>query len=261
MISSLMRALGFLSRIPVPDRHFAGGQHSAAHDAGMYPLAGVVVALPGTIILAVCGLLGAPALVSATLAVASLIAITGALHEDGLGDVADGFFATHDPERILTIMRDPHLGTFGTLALVIGAILRIAALAAVITGMGAVAAGLFLLATAAISRAAMIWHWAHLPNARKNGKAAAAGQPDNATMTTALLWAAVITVICAFATGAIMQTVLATGTLATCAWFFARLAERRIGGHTGDTIGATQQLSEIAFLTALAITLPLPTFY
>ncbi len=101
---------------------------------------------------------------------------TGALHEDGLADVADGLGATHDREKALTIMKDSRIGTFGGgIALVLSFGIRTAALAALVPAVSPSGLGLIMLSVAAVSRTAMVWHWQSLPPARRDGVAASAG--------------------------------------------------------------------------------------
>ncbi|MEN0001485.1 MAG: adenosylcobinamide-GDP ribazoletransferase [Pseudomonadota bacterium] len=252
MPSSIFRALGFLSRIPVSSAHFPA-DHQARDDAQFYPLAGSVIAVPATFIIAAAAFVPHATLLMAAIAIAALVIITGALHEDGLGDVADGFFATRDKGRILDIMRDPHLGTFGMLALVFSVTFRVTALTILIGQLGALSAALALMGVEAISRAAMVWHWQALPNARPDGKADRAGQPDNAQMWQAVAMGAAIMLICMVAGSFWAPAVIALLAAAACAFWFKNMCMARIGGHTGDTIGATQQITAIAALMTLAI--------
>jgi adenosylcobinamide-GDP ribazoletransferase len=152
-------------------------------------------------------------------------------------------------------MKDSRIGTYGGVALIISFSLRAAALAAIARDMPPVAAALTLPAAAALSRAALVWHWYTLPAARPDGVAVAAGQPRGAATATALasgvlsgavLLAPAISVIA-------LIDVLALAAVATLA--FTAYVRKRLSGHTGDTIGATQQICEIVTFCALAIAL------
>ena len=138
------------------------------------PVAGAVVGLIGALVLALTALLGLPLLLRAGLATAALVAATGALHEDGLADVADGFGGGLTRERKLEIMRDSRIGAYGALALALALILRVGALAAALDG-GLWRGSLSLILVAALSRAASLTPLALLAPARADGSGAAAG--------------------------------------------------------------------------------------
>lgn len=250
-----LRAVAFLSRMRVPSRVF-DGDGDPAHASRTFPLAGALIALPAAAILSAAHFLGASPLLAAALAVAALVIITGALHEDGLADTADGFFAPRgNREDRLAIMKDSRNGTFGTLAVVLSQIVRIAALAD-LTALGPWQAGGLLVAVAAASRAVMVFHWQGLPLARPEGLSARFGQPSRGAALVAgaigLAIALGILIAAGAAYGAFGAALLAA---AITSVLFDRLCDRKIGGQTGDTIGAAQQLSEVAMLTALAIAL------
>src|SRR5690606_24070433 len=123
---------------------------------------------------------------SAFLALALQAFLTGALHEDGLSDTADGVGGGRDRESALRIMKDSRIGTYGAVALVLSFALRGAALAAIAGSVTPTVAGLALLGVAALNRAAMVWHWSQLPPARADGVAASAGEPEEPATTLAL---------------------------------------------------------------------------
>lgn len=251
--AAIMRALGFLSRIPVPARFFAGAERPAAADAGAYPVAGLLVAAPGAVLLLIVEPAGASALLAASVAVLATIALTGALHEDGLADTADGFGGGADTERRLAIMKDSAIGAYGVIAVAASLLLRVVAIASLLDATSAVAAALAFMAAHALARAAMVWHWWQLPPARPDGVAAAAGRPARAARNLALGAALLVLLLAvaipigfgAAAIGALFVIGVGIG--------FARLSRRMIGGHTGDTIGACEQLSEAALLIGLAM--------
>lgn len=249
----IQRAIAFLSRIPVPSRVFADAGGQAADAAHAYALAGIAIALPAALLMAVLTGFGAPPLLAAACTVAGLVVTTGALHEDGLADTADGFFGGNDREARLAIMKDSANGSYATLALVLSQAIRIAALAALLAS-GLAAAVLGLLLAAAVSRTAMAWMWSELEPARPGGVSAGAGRPSREQV---LLSAATAVAAGFFAVFAAPQlsapAVFAAGAAAAVAYGFSRLSADRIGGQTGDTLGAVQQLGEIAFLAVLAM--------
>jgi adenosylcobinamide-GDP ribazoletransferase len=220
----------------------------------MLPLAAVVIALPAALVLWVAAVLGLPPLAAAIFALAAMTAVTGALHEDGLADIADGFWGGGDRARRLEIMRDSRIGSYGTLALVFATAAKIVLLAEAIAAGGAIAGGAVLLATAVAARTAALWPWMALPPARADGVAHGAGRPTRRTAAIAASLAAAIVAVCLvpLAPAALAVAPAATA-LAVIA--VARLARGKIGGHTGDVIGGAEQAAEIAFLTGIVICL------
>lgn len=233
--NDLLSALGLLTRLPLP-AHDARG----ASAAWAYPLAGLVIALIAGLAGFVALCLSLPPQAAALLALATSIALTGALHEDGLADMADGFWGATTRERRLEIMKDSRIGSYGVLALGLSLIARWTALTALFDHHGALWA---MIAAMALSRAAMPALMAALPHARPDGLSRSVGVPPTRTALHGALIAAVLAYLCLGWGGsaAILVTALvAAGT--------ARLAARKIGGQTGDVLGAAQQLTEIAVL-------------
>ncbi|MFB9952652.1 adenosylcobinamide-GDP ribazoletransferase [Rhizobium puerariae] len=249
-VADLARSVGFLSRLPVPDRFFQGHDGSVSRAVRAFPVAGLLIAaLPA---LALLLLASGDALLSALIALALLALLTGALHEDGLADTADGLGGGRDAEHALSIMKDSRTGSYGVVALVLSFGLRAAALAALARHEPALAA-LSLLAAAAASRAVMVAHWHALPSARKSGVAAGAGLPDEAARNLALFIGAAVPLLLLVPLLGLPRTLLPLIAAAAAGFGFTRFVRGRLGGHTGDTIGATQQISEIVMLCALAL--------
>ncbi len=241
--SDIAAAIGLLTRLPVQvsDRAATRG----ARAAWAYPLAGLVVGgLAGSVAWAALALGLAPML-AAGLALAAQVVATGALHEDGLADCADGFWGGWTRERRLEIMKDSHIGTYGVLALLLVTGLRWGALA-MLFAQGWVFAPLIVAAMA--SRAAMVGPMALLPHARATGLAhhvgrapgVAAGLAGALALLGALLLAGPVTGLACGVTAALVALGL------------TRLARARIGGQTGDVLGATQQIAETALLLTLS---------
>ncbi|MBO9098652.1 MULTISPECIES: adenosylcobinamide-GDP ribazoletransferase [unclassified Rhizobium] len=251
--ADIARAIGFLSRIRMPDAVFHGHDGNLGQVARAFPIAGALIALPAALLFGVLAAGDVDPLLAALLALGLQTLLSGALHEDGLSDTADGLGGGRDATRALAIMKDSRIGTYGAVALILSFALRAAALAAIARGLHPLAAALTLPATAALSRAALVWHWHRLPVARPDGVAAAAGQPDREATLVAvvsglllgalLLWQSLTTIA--------LLDVIGLGVVATLA--FTAYVRRRLSGHTGDTIGATQQICEIAVLCALAM--------
>lgn len=254
-IDDTARSVAFLSRVPVPQRHFVGHDGRLSRAVRAFPLAGALVALPAAALAAVLAAFNAPPLLLAFAALALSALVTGALHEDGLSDSADGIGGGRDRESALAIMKDSRAGSYGVVALVLVFGLRAAAIAALAATLTPSGLGMALVAVAAASRTAMVWHWSLLPPARRDGVAASVGEPQPTAVRLAFVSGIVLSVLLllphATLTALLLALVLAVATVLG----FNRVVLGKIGGHTGDTIGATQQLSEVAVLFALALTL------
>lgn len=249
------RAISFLSRLPVPDRVFAEHDGSLSTTAAAFPLAGLLVALPSAGILALCLALGADPTLAALLTIALHVAITGALHEDGLSDTADGLGGGHDRERALAIMKDSRIGTYGALALILSIALRTTALATLCMLDTMAPAIVAWLAAASVSRAVMVWHWYMLPTARADGVASRAGAPDKPVASLALALGGGMAIALGWLAVPLAPLLAALCVSGILGYGFTAHIRRRLGGQTGDTIGACQQIAEIGFLVALAIAL------
>jgi adenosylcobinamide-GDP ribazoletransferase len=216
------------------------------------PVAGVAVGLIGALALALTTLLGLPPLLRAGLATAALIAATGALHEDGFADVADGFGGGATRARKLEIMRDSRIGAYGAIAIALALILRVGALAAALDG-GFWRAGSSLVLVAALSRAAALTPLALLPPARADGAGAAAGRLDSSVLAAVWGSALVIAVALGLVALGLAHALLAALMSGGGALLMVALARRAIGGQTGDVAGAAQQCGEIAAWCGLLI--------
>lgn len=244
--ADLTTSLGFLTRLPMP----SGLPFTTLADAmRAFPCAGALIGAAAGLLLVLLGALGLPDLAAAGLTLAALALATGALHEDGLADTADGFGGGRDLDRKLAIMRDSHIGSYGVLALVLGLLVKAAGLAALADG-PLLHAMAVLAATGALSRAAIVWFMASTPPARRDGVAYAAGQPSDFTARSALLTGGLIALVLLLASQGLVPALVILGAGAATAGLFRRLSLRQIGGHSGDTCGALQFLSETAMIVA-----------
>lgn len=245
-IADVRLAIAFLTRLPV-----GSFQHprSLAEAAWAFPLVGVLVGGFGVAALYGAGLAGLPSPVAALLAVAAMALVTGALHEDGLADVADGFGGGAVKTRKLEIMRDSRIGSYGVLGLVFVVGLKVAALAAL--GDVALAAAAVLTA-AAVSRGLLPALMAALPMARDDGLAHGAGRPSRFNAGVALAVGAGVAIF--MMSPHLVAAVFMLAAAALAALAVGMLAQRQIGGQTGDVLGAAQQVAETAILlTAVAV--------
>ena len=239
----LPAALGLLSRLPVPvqaDRAMARG----AAAAWAYPLAGVLL---GVIVAAGIALLlwvGLPGGIVAALALALSVILTGAMHEDGLADSADGLWGGWDRARRLAIMKDSHIGTYGVIALALTLLIRWLVLVALVATDTYWTA---LIGAGALSRAGMVVLMGTMMHARADGLSRHVGRPEARTVWLAVAIAGFAGLICV-GFGAVL---LAMGAVIVC----GLIARAKIGGQTGDILGATQQITEIAVLLAVVAAL------
>ena len=237
----LLSAFALLTRFPVPDHEWQGPQSAWA-----WPIVGVCVGLVAVLVGAAASGLNLPALLVAGLIVATQIVLTGALHEDGLADTADALWGGRDRARRLEIMKDSSIGAYGAVALILSVGLRWAAIVALLDTGGLAAS---VIATAALSRAAMILPMAALPPARPNGLAASVGRPRFIQALPALGIAMFICLVAMQFVAVALLGMVAIAVIAIIALF-----RRKIGGYTGDLLGATQQITETAGLvTATAL--------
>jgi adenosylcobinamide-GDP ribazoletransferase len=241
-LAGLRLAVTFLTRLPLPAPK-STEDGALAHSMHLFPLVGVLVGGVGAGVYGLATRLLPPAL-AALLALAAMTALTGAMHEDGLADIADGFGGGADRESKLAIMKDSRIGSYGAVALLLGLLLKAAAIAA-LAAPGLVAGA--LIAAHALARAAIPLAMQLLAPARASGLGVSAGKPSASTAGIAATLGLIVAAL-VLPAGAAFGACLAAG-LATLA--MAMLAWRQIGGQTGDVLGAVEQVAEIAALLAV----------
>lgn len=237
--------LGFFTRLPIgraPDSNLAAA-------ARAFPLAGLVVGLIGAFVYLGAMKLGLSGLLAALLAVATTGAVTGALHEDGLADVADGLGVRGDRARKLEVMKESHIGSFGTLALIFATAIKVAALAAL--GTPELVAGA-LIATHALARGVLPLAMRSLPMVRPGGLADRAGKPT----ADGVYWSLGLALAAALFSVYLPAALVALVAAVAAAVLIGKLAERQFGGYTGDVLGAIEQVAEIAVLVNLVTLAP-----
>ena len=248
--ASLLLALRFLTRLPVP---FVRTVDPPPLREAMYmfPVVGMLVGaiVSGALILAHVARL--PDLFCALFALAVSALLTGAFHEDGLADVADGFGGGSTREDRLEIMKDSRIGTYGTLILIITVLARASLLAALLK-LPPMSILLLVAGAAAFSRSLMVdLLWATGP-ARTGGLSVLAGQPSRNTTLLALAIGGLAAGIGGWLILSLEASVLALVAGGLTLAVVRALAMRKIGGQTGDVCGAGQVLSETAMLTVYA---------
>jgi len=196
-------------------------------------------------------------LLAAVLSTAATVAFTGALHEDGLADTADGLGAGHDRERALEIMKDSHVGAFGALALMLALLAKITLLAVIGSVAGWLGAAAVLLGGHVSSRGVALVIVATLPNigrAATSKSLALAGGIEPAGLAVALAWCG-LGLACAASLSSAWSCIVGLVAAVIALLWIRRLLARRLQGFTGDSLGAAQQLCEIAFYLGAALTL------
>jgi adenosylcobinamide-GDP ribazoletransferase len=233
-------SLAFSTRLPLAPATSQTAK-AVANAAWAFPVTGLVVGLIGALVFAVAHRLGLPAWPAAALSVAATLVVTGALHEDGLADTADGFGGGDSRQSKLDIMRDSRTGAYGVCALVLALLLRIGALASFADAYAVVWA---LIAAHSAARAAMVILMWLLPPARSDGLSFAAGSPPGESVAAAAAIAFIVLLFCLHPVRGVVAALTLIAAVAMMAW----LSMRQIDGQTGDILGAVEQVGEIAVL-------------
>ena len=232
--------ISFLTRIPVGA---AVGERDIAASVAWFPVVGALVgALSGAVYLLASR--AWPSLVASLLAIGSSIAITGAFHEDGLGDTADAFGAASTGRDPQPVLKDPRMGTFGVVALVLVIGVRVALVASLVPRAGALA----LIAAHSLARGVSAATVVSAPSAGSGLGSSYASLAPKWRGVVAMVVAVIIATIC-IGIAAPVACVLAI----LAAWLQARWAERTLGGVSGDVLGTIEQTGElITLLVAVA---------
>ncbi|GLK75104.1 adenosylcobinamide-GDP ribazoletransferase [Methylopila jiangsuensis] len=243
---ALADALRFFTRLPAPAR-FGAQETGPLFDgvAAAAPVAGVVVGAVSGATLALALGVGLTPLAGSAFATAAAVALCGALHEDAIADVADGFGGGRTREQKLAIMRDSAVGSYGAAALALALILRVALIAGLAEAQGP-SAGLALVAAAALARPLALAPTRLLPPARTDGAGHAARPSLAAVLAGCGLGAAAALLAGGLAGGLVAILLAGLAVLGLSA-----LSRRQIGGVTGDVCGAAAQVAEIAALAGL----------
>jgi adenosylcobinamide-GDP ribazoletransferase len=238
VMSDLAIALVFFTRLPLPPFDVPGRKLGDALWAA--PIVGIVVALVGGFVYTLAHAMGINEGVAAALALTATMVVTGCLHEDGLADTADAFGGGRSIARKLEIMRDSRIGTFGAAALGLSILLRWTSLASLPGGAGVICA---LLAAHAASRGILAALIQRTPAARDSGLAASVGSVSDTVALTAIALGAVPLLLLGIGQGILLAMLVAC-----IAYWLRAIFFRQIGGITGDTLGAAQQIIEITVL-------------
>ncbi|MER8729458.1 adenosylcobinamide-GDP ribazoletransferase [Mesorhizobium sp. M1227] len=245
LLEDIALCLVFFTRLPLPGTDFRGRSLAAAIWAA--PVAGLAVALAGALVYAVGTRLGLAEGPAAALTLAAILLATGCLHEDGLSDVADGFGGGKTRGRKLEIMRDSRIGAYGACALAVSLLIRWS----VLSGFAGPAHVFWALIAAHAASRGLLGAFMHLlPPARADGLSADAGTVSTETAGIGAVLGAVALLALGFS-AAMFALILLAFLFAA----FRALCLNQIGGQTGDTVGALQQLGEIAILLVASVSL------
>ncbi|MDI1236261.1 MAG: adenosylcobinamide-GDP ribazoletransferase [Polaromonas sp.] len=278
-IRHYLLAVQFFTRIPVTGALAAWTGYSpamlrasAAHFPGIGWLVGAVAAGVYSLLMALLPATDFASLVAAVLSTAATVLLTGGFHEDGLADVADGLGGSYERDRALEIMKDSRVGAFGAMALVLALLGKVA----LVTMLGSVESALSgaeetsadlpldgwlvaaaLFAAHVVSRTLPLLLIRVLPHVGDAAGSKSKPLADQITLTSlgvAFVWAFLALALASYALPAMSLIVACSFSVIALLWM-GRLFSRRLQGFTGDCLGATQQVCEIAFYLGLAFTL------
>jgi adenosylcobinamide-GDP ribazoletransferase len=255
-------AVGFFTRIPVPSQpNFQ--ESDLNHSVKYFPLVGLLIGLLAALVFYVLGQV-LPHTIAILVSMAVTIFATGAFHEDGLADSADGLGGGWGREQVLTIMQDSRLGTYGAVALLFVLMLKFQLL----NSMHADMVILALICAHPLSRLTAVWLMAVLPYAKTNANQNSKAKPLATQISRRDFWLAnlfgllptlllgwLIYIVTMDISVGFWQITLGYFCLLAGAigagwlWWFS-LIKRKLGGYTGDTLGAMQQISEVMFYLA-----------
>lgn len=241
-------ALRLFSRLPTGDSPHQ--KPDLNRIAMALPLASVAMGIGPALLLIGGALIGLPSYFAATLAVAAMIVVTGAMADDALADAMDGLFGGHTVERRLEIMKDSRHGSYGVAALCLFILLRATALGAM-AAVNPLAAGSVWLAAGIAGRSAALWLPLALSSARATGLAASAGEVSKGGFAVGLVFAAILLFVLAGPTTSLVALGAAVVVAVAVVAGWTALVKRLVGGQTGDLIGALGALVEIGVLAAL----------
>jgi len=245
LTNDVLAALGLLTRLPLPKHKTPVA--NLARSVWAYPLVGAAIGALSAFVWFAAQSAGLAPMLSAGLALGAQILLTGALHEDGLADFADGVGGGRDRSKKLEIMRDSRTGTYGVLALILIVGLRWGGIADL--SPSTIFVGLVCAAT--LGRLAIVLLLAILPPARNDGLGALVANPPWLAVAAALIFGVGIAV----AILPTISTAFAIMAIAGIVGLVALLARKQIGGYTGDVLGAGEQLAQTVVLMTFAVLL------
>jgi adenosylcobinamide-GDP ribazoletransferase len=256
-VSDLSAMLRFYSRLPVPDWPWERDGHAMpdfARTVWAIPLAGAIIGAVGAAVGAGALALGMSDILVACFVIATLVIITGCFHEDGLADCADGLWGGMTPARRLEIMKDSRIGSYGGAALILSLVLRIFALSELFRLLEGQALW-FVIAIAAASRTLALMPTQLLEPATAHGLGAKAQMAGGRACGFALILAFTLLATLAAAHDLLIGLAFTASATGLVLWYVIATARTKIGGYTGDLLGASQQLTEITLMLGFVVAL------
>ena len=236
----LVLAIQFLTRLPTPPLTVSGAEFAAS--MRWFPAVGLIVGGLGALVFGLFFFIW-PKTLAILASMAATLYVTGAFHEDGWGDTVDGFGGGWEKAQILTIMKDSRIGSFGAIALVLILLAKFFALIEIEPTLLPVV----LIAGHAFSRLCSTSLLYTLDYVRDEGKA----KPLATRISKGALVFAALTALVPMLLLPPGQMLLGVAFAALATVWLARMFKRRIGGYTGDCLGAVQQFAEVAFYAGL----------
>ena len=237
----LFGAIRFFTRLPVP-RWVGHSSEALERSMRYFPAVGLIVGFIGALVFAVTSFFW-PKTLAVLASMAATLYTTGAFHEDGWGDTVDGFGGGWGKERILEIMKDSRIGSYGAVALIMVLLTKFCALVEIDLTLVPLA----LICGHAVSRLCATTLLHTLEYVRDEGKA----KPLATRISKGALTFAAITALVPMVLLPPLQAVFGMVFAILATWWLARMFKRQIGGYTGDCLGAVQQLAEVAFYAGL----------
>ncbi|MFA5089451.1 MAG: adenosylcobinamide-GDP ribazoletransferase [Candidatus Omnitrophota bacterium] len=242
-MSSFLLAVQFLTIIPLEIKE--AGEDKIAKAMIYFPLVGLLLGIALSGINAIFSVMNFPSLVVSIILVVTLIAITGGMHLDGLSDTADAFLSGKPKEDMLNIMRDSHIGVMGVLSLISILFLETGLLFSLSAAVKTAA----LVLMCVLSRWSAVLSMFLFPYARTEGKAKVFIRGMNPKI---FIFSTLIAISCVIAAWGVKGLVLLLA-VTVCVYLSGKSISRRIGGITGDTLGATIELSEVIILFGICL--------
>ncbi|MCM8760919.1 MAG: adenosylcobinamide-GDP ribazoletransferase [Candidatus Omnitrophica bacterium] len=232
---NFMAAMQFLTIFPCGEKDEP--RQALAASLPWFPLAGLCLGLVLAGVNTVLEYFGCDSLLAGAIVIITLVILTGAIHLDGLADTADALFSGKNREEMLSIMRDPHIGTMGALSLAGMLLLQVSVLQAI----GSPSKNTALITMCVLSRWSLVFSMFLFPYARQDGKAKLFLENINAKS---------VGIATALAIGIAIVVLSIKGILVFCAvagvsYLINKYIKKRLGGITGDTLGAINEVSEL----------------
>lgn len=253
-LDHLYQSLTFLSRYPLDKFGIESSSTDFSTCSYTFPLAGIVIALPCSLLFLFLYLLGVNILVAATLVWLCMIISTGALHEDGLADTIDGLLGGKTKDEKLKIMKESTIGVYGTLSLIFSVTLRILCLWQFTISYGIFAGIVSFLCISALSRASMLWSWSRTQETDERSLAHIYGKPDDDDLLSTGIICLPILLFFFFTilfSGTFIPVIISCLFGACVVFAIGKLYEIHIETIRGDNLGAVQQCCEVSMYLGL----------